>query len=123
MANRPRPNRPCHRCGRRQHGRPCAADPKRPRNRAGRGAVWRVRTLGGVAMAYGAAAMTNSANVGDGERTLSATLGAALLINGVVRPSLWHTLLAFAGAAMLQRGLTGHCALYRSLGIDTAGNM
>jgi hypothetical protein len=71
---------------------------------------------------YNPAAMANSANVGDGERTVSATLGTVLLVNGVVRPSLWHTLLAFAGAAMLQRGLTGNCALYRSLGIDTAGN-
>jgi uncharacterized membrane protein len=72
--------------------------------------------------AFDAAGMTGSANVGNGERTVSAALGAALLINGVVRPSLWHTLLAFAGAAMLQRGLTGNCALYRSLGIDTSGN-
>ena len=72
--------------------------------------------------AYGAAGTMGPANVGDAERTLSATLGAALLINGVVRPSLWHTLLAFGGAALLQRGLTGHCSLYRSLGIDTAGN-
>ena len=53
----------------------------------------------------------DAANVGNGERTVSAALGAALLINGVVRPSLWHTLLAFGGAALLQRGLTGNCAL------------
>lgn len=71
--------------------------------------------------AFDAAGMTGSANVGNGERTVSAALGAALLINGVVRPSLWHTLLAFGGAALLQRGLTGHCSLYRSLDIDTAG--
>ena len=70
--------------------------------------------------AYDTGRMIESINVGDAERTLSATLGAALLINGVVRPSLWHTLLAFAGAALIQRGLTGHCALYRGLGIDTA---
>ena len=59
------------------------------------------------------------ANVGGGERAVSAALGAALLVNGVVRPSLWHTLLAFGGVALLQRGLTGHCTLYRGLGIDT----
>ena len=68
---------------------------------------------------YDRARVIEPANVGNGERTVSAALGAALLINGVVRPSLWHTLLALGGAALLQRGLTGHCALYRGLGIDT----
>ena len=71
--------------------------------------------------AYDAARPTGSPNVGNAERSISAALGAALLINGIVRPSLWHTLLAFAGAALVQRGLTGQCTLYRSLGIDTAG--
>ena len=72
--------------------------------------------------AFDAAGRDATANVGKSERTVSAMLGAALLINGVVRPSLWHTLLAFGGAALLQRGLTGNCSLYRGLGIDTAGS-
>ena len=72
--------------------------------------------------AYDPARATGSANVGNTERSVSAAVGAALLINGVVRPSLWHSLLAFAGAALVQRGLTGHCSLYTALGIDTAGN-
>ena len=72
--------------------------------------------------AYDPARATDSANVGNTERSVSAAVGAALLINGVVRPSLWHSLLAFAGAALVQRGLTGHCSLYSALGIDTAGN-
>ena len=71
--------------------------------------------------AYDPASTMPPANVGDGERTVSAVLGGALLLNGVLRPSLWHTLLAVGGAALVQRGLTGHCSLYRSLGIDTAG--
>ncbi|MBV9860552.1 MAG: DUF2892 domain-containing protein [Alphaproteobacteria bacterium] len=58
-------------------------------------------------------------NVGSSERALSAVIGAALIVNGVRRPSLWHTILAFAGAAMIQRGLTGHCGLYQRLGVDT----
>jgi uncharacterized membrane protein len=70
--------------------------------------------------AHDPARTLDAANVGNGERTVSVALGAALLINGVVRPSLWHTLLAFGGAALLQRGLTGNCSLYRGLGIDTA---
>jgi uncharacterized membrane protein len=70
--------------------------------------------------AYDRARVRDVQNVGDGERAVSTVLGAALLINGVLRPSLWHTLLAFGGAALVQRGLTGRCNLYRSLGIDTA---
>jgi len=59
-------------------------------------------------------------NVGKGERVLSTALGAALVANGIVRPSLWHTVLAFMGAGLLQRGLSGQCALYDSLGVNTA---
>jgi len=70
-------------------------------------------------MASGAARAMPAVNVGSAERGLSAVLGAALVVNGVARPSLWHTILAFAGAAMVQRGLTGHCALYQRLGVDT----
>jgi len=72
--------------------------------------------------AYDPAKTIEPANVGNAERGVSAALGAALLINGVLRPSLWHTLLAFGGAALMQRGVTGQCSLYRGLGIDTAGN-
>lgn len=64
---------------------------------------------------------SSATNVGQGERILSTVLGAALVVNGVVRPSLWHTFLAFAGAALAQRGLTGHCSLYSALGMNTAG--
>jgi uncharacterized membrane protein len=60
-------------------------------------------------------------NVGTGERIASGLAGAALLANGIVRPSTLNAVLAVGGGALLQRGLTGHCALYQRLGIDTAG--
>jgi len=59
-------------------------------------------------------------NVGRNERALSALIGAALIGSAVTRPSLWHIVLGFAGIALVQRGLTGRCALYQRLGIDTA---
>lgn len=71
--------------------------------------------------ADGHALVTKQRNVGNAERSVSAGVGAALLINGVVRPSLLHAALAMAGVALVQRGVTGHCALYRALGIDTSG--
>src|SRR5260370_1934928 len=38
---------------------------------------------------------------------------------GLARPSALNTLLAIGGALLLGRALTGHCSLYRALGIDT----
>lgn len=60
-------------------------------------------------------------NVGTGERIASGLAGAALLANGIWRPSPLNAALALLGGALLQRGLTGHCPLYRRLAIDTAG--
>jgi hypothetical protein len=60
-------------------------------------------------------------NVGTGERIACGITGAALLVNGIRRPSALNAGLALIGGALLQRGLTGHCALYHRLGIDTAG--
>jgi len=60
-------------------------------------------------------------NVGSAERWASLVGGAALVVNAVARPSWLNTLLAVGGVALLQRGVTGNCALYRALGIDTAG--
>lgn len=60
-------------------------------------------------------------NVGTGERIACGLAGAALLANGIRRPSALNAGLALMGGALLQRGLTGHCALYRRLGIDTVG--
>ena len=59
-------------------------------------------------------------NVGTVERWASIAGGAALVVNGLARPSLLNTILALGGAALVQRGLTGHCAMYDRLGINTA---
>jgi hypothetical protein len=59
-------------------------------------------------------------NVGSAERWASLAGGAALVVNAVARPSWLNTLLAVGGVALLHRGVTGNCALYRALGVDTA---
>ena len=47
-------------------------------------------------------------------------VGAALLANGIRRPSVLNAAAALVGGALLQRGLTGYCPIYRRLEIDTA---
>lgn len=59
-------------------------------------------------------------NIGTAERIGSAIAGAALLARTLGRPSLGRIIMAVGGAVLLQRGLTGHCALYQAFGIDTA---
>jgi Inner membrane protein YgaP-like, transmembrane domain len=66
-----------------------------------------------------AAAHADRQNVGELERAASGLGGAVLLGYGLMRPSALNTLLAIAGALLLGRALTGHCSLYRALGIDT----
>ena len=63
---------------------------------------------------------TNAINVGKAERVGSMIGGAALVLRALARPTLGRIALALGGAALLQRGLTGHCALYQWLGLDTA---
>ncbi len=58
-------------------------------------------------------------NVTMAERAGSLGLGAALVIFGLSRRSLGSGLLALAGAGLLARGATGHCALYEKLGINS----
>jgi hypothetical protein len=60
-------------------------------------------------------------NIGRAERIGSAIAGAVLVGRAVARPTLARIIMAVGGAALLQRGLTGSCAVYRALGIDTAG--
>ena len=59
-------------------------------------------------------------NVGSAERIGSTMVGAALVFRALARPSLGRIALALGGAALLQRGLTGHCSLYDALGIGGA---
>lgn len=66
--------------------------------------------------------MNSRVNVSTDERIASAIGGALLLLPAIAQPSRGKVLLAIAGAAMLQRGCTGHCMLYEAMGIDTAGS-
>ena len=58
-------------------------------------------------------------NLGTFERIGSTLMGMALISRALGRPSLGRLALAIGGAALLQRGLTGHCAAYQRLGIST----
>jgi hypothetical protein len=55
-------------------------------------------------------------NIGTAERVSSAVAGAALIGRAIVHPSFGRILLAIGGAALLQRGLSGHCPVYQALG-------
>ena len=58
-------------------------------------------------------------NVGDLERWLS-LLGGGLLALATVRRSLGTVVLLGGACALLYRGWTGHCALYRTMSLSTA---
>lgn len=57
-------------------------------------------------------------NVSERGRFVSAVLGAALGLGGLVRggPSAW--VCVALGGLLIHRGWTGKCAVYRELGID-----
>jgi len=59
-------------------------------------------------------------NVGDGERALSALGGGALLATGLARGGCTGLALIWSGAALLLRGVTGHCTVNEALGRTTA---
>jgi uncharacterized membrane protein len=59
-------------------------------------------------------------NISRMEKYLSTGLGAALGLAGLSRGRLPGLLLVVGGGSLLYRGLTGHCHLYDTLGIDTA---
>jgi uncharacterized membrane protein len=61
-----------------------------------------------------------SVNVGETERVLSALGGGALALVGLSRGHTPGLTLAALGGALLYRGLTGHCPVYRAFEIDTA---
>jgi hypothetical protein len=63
-------------------------------------------------------------NVSDWERAASGLGGALLLAYGLARrPSLASILMAIGGAMLLERGATGHCSLYRALGLNSRSAM
>jgi uncharacterized membrane protein len=61
-------------------------------------------------------------NVGEVERWASAIGGGALALYGITRGSLGGIALALVGAALVQRGVTGHCNLYEAMGYNSAGD-
>ncbi len=59
-------------------------------------------------------------NVSEVERMASAVGGAALAVYGLTRGTLGGLALAAVGGSLVYRGISGHCALFESLGINTA---
>jgi uncharacterized membrane protein len=59
-------------------------------------------------------------NVGDGERIASTLAGGILAIYGLSRGSFGGWLVAALGGILAYRGVTGHCPVYATIGIDTA---
>ncbi len=62
----------------------------------------------------------NYVNVAEPERWVSVIGGGALIAYGLTRKSWNGIALAALGGGMVQRGVTGHCMMYRALGIHTA---
>ena len=65
---------------------------------------------------------SSTVNVGDVERWASAIGGGALALYGITRGSLGGIALALVGAALVQRGYSGHCNLYEAIGYSSAGD-
>ena len=59
-------------------------------------------------------------NISTFERIGSTIMGTALVLRAFARPTLGRAVLGLGGAAILHRGITGHCAAYDALGISTA---
>jgi uncharacterized membrane protein len=59
-------------------------------------------------------------NLSDWERAASGLGGAMLLAYGLARrPSMASILMAIGGAMLVERGATGHCSIYRALGLNS----
>jgi len=58
-------------------------------------------------------------NVGETERMISAFSGGLMIFQGLRKCSPMGFALAAMGAGSVYRGLTGHSALYKALGINT----
>jgi len=62
-------------------------------------------------------------NIGEAERWACAIGGGALALYGVTRGSLGGIALGLLGAALVQRGVSGHCNLYEAMNFSTAGDV
>ncbi len=58
-------------------------------------------------------------NVAEPERAVSVAIGAGLIALGVRRRDGMGVLAGFLGGVMVHRGASGHCSLYRMLGVST----
>jgi uncharacterized membrane protein len=65
-------------------------------------------------------ATTLNQNVSQPERIGSVIAGAGLVLFGISRRSLGGVLLGLLGGALIHRGTTGHCEMYKQLGINSA---
>jgi uncharacterized membrane protein len=77
------------------------------------------RRFGDAGASAASAAPPREINVGMTERKITSGIGAALILLGLRRGSLGGLLSAGLGGALIYRGVTGHCPMYESLGIDT----
>jgi uncharacterized membrane protein len=58
-------------------------------------------------------------NVGDAERVASVIGGGLMILNAIPSRPISALLLGGFGAALVYRGITGHCECYKALGIST----
>ena len=65
---------------------------------------------------------STSINVGQVERWASSIGGGALALYGVTRGSLGGIALALVGAALVKRGVSGHCNIYDAMNFSSAGD-
>ncbi len=74
------------------------------------------RIVDRVAKALG----TDHVNVAGTERLVSLGAGAVLALYGAKRKDWVGGALALVGAVLVERGATGHCAVYQAVGMNTA---
>ena len=65
---------------------------------------------------------SESGNIGETQRLISAIAGAGLIMEGWRRRSMGGGALAFAGISLLYRAASGYCPALGAMGIDMRGN-
>ena len=65
---------------------------------------------------------SESGNIGETQRLISAIAGAGLIMEGWRRRSVGGGALAFAGISLLYRAASGYCPALGAMGIDMRGN-
>ena len=73
-----------------------------------------------AAVEQAVAAPSGERNVDPLEGQLSVAAGALFIIAALFPRSLKQLVMLSLGGGLLYRGLTGHCSVYQSLGVDTA---